>query len=59
MSKKRGQEVYDWIAPRTDRASGVTMREVVKYLDSRKGARLMRAYRAGRPVKTMVRPRSP
>jgi 3-methyladenine DNA glycosylase AlkD len=59
MSKKRAKEVYDWIAPRTDRASGVTMREVVKYLDSGKGARLMRAYRAGRPAKPMVPPRSP
>jgi hypothetical protein len=39
-----------WIAPRTHRASGVTMREVVKYLDDRRAARLMEAYRAGRPA---------
>ena len=51
MSKKRAQEFYDWVAPRTHRASGVTMREVAKYLDSRKGARLMRAYKAGRPAR--------
>jgi 3-methyladenine DNA glycosylase AlkD len=50
MSKKRPQEVYEWIAPRTHRASGVTMREVVKYLDAREAARLMRAYKAGRPA---------
>jgi 3-methyladenine DNA glycosylase AlkD len=50
MSKKRPQEVYEWVAPRTHRASGVTMREVVKYLDARKAARLMRAYKAGRPA---------
>ena len=50
MSKKRPQEVYEWIAPRTHRASGVTMREVVKYLDAKKAARLMRAYKAGRPA---------
>ncbi len=47
-SKKRPQEVYEWIAPRTHRASGVTMREVVKYLDPKKGARLMRAYKEHR-----------
>jgi hypothetical protein len=50
MSKKRPQEVYEWIAPRTHRASGVTMREVVKYLDAKKAAGLMRAYKAGRPA---------
>jgi 3-methyladenine DNA glycosylase AlkD len=31
-SKKRPDLVYDWIAPRAQRASGVTMRETVKYL---------------------------
>ena len=50
MSKKRPREVYEWIAPRTHRASGVTMREVVKYLDSSRAVRLMRAYKAGRPA---------
>jgi 3-methyladenine DNA glycosylase AlkD len=30
--KKRPDDVYDWLAPRRDRASGVTMREAVKYL---------------------------
>jgi 3-methyladenine DNA glycosylase AlkD len=49
-SKKRPHEVYEWIAPRTHRASGVTMREAVKYLDSKKATRLMLAYKAGRPV---------
>jgi 3-methyladenine DNA glycosylase AlkD len=50
MSKKRPQEVYDWIAPRTHRASGVTMREAVKYLDEKQARRLMRAYKEGRPA---------
>jgi 3-methyladenine DNA glycosylase AlkD len=50
MSKSRPQEVYAWIAPRTHRASGVTMREVVKYLEAKQAARLMRAYKAGRPA---------
>ena len=31
-SKKRPDEVAAWVAPRTHRASGVTMREAVKYL---------------------------
>jgi 3-methyladenine DNA glycosylase AlkD len=49
-SKTRPDEVYRWIAPRTHRASGVTMREAVKYLGDRRAARLMAAYRAGRPA---------
>jgi 3-methyladenine DNA glycosylase AlkD len=49
-SKERPDEVYRWIAPRTDRASGVTMRETIKYLDAAKAQRLMRAYKEGRPA---------
>jgi 3-methyladenine DNA glycosylase AlkD len=49
-SKTRPDEVFDWIAPRTDRASGVTMREVVKYLDQDQAEMLMDAYRARRPA---------
>jgi 3-methyladenine DNA glycosylase AlkD len=49
-SKHRPQDVYEWLAPRTDRASGVTMREAVKYLDAKKAASLMRAYKEGRPA---------
>jgi 3-methyladenine DNA glycosylase AlkD len=30
--KTRADDVYEWLAPRRDRASGVTMREAVKYL---------------------------
>jgi 3-methyladenine DNA glycosylase AlkD len=52
-SKKRPDEVYRWIAPRTHRASGVTMREAVKYIDATRAERLMRAYKEGRPA---VRP---
>ena len=50
MSKKRPQEVYEWIAPRTHRASGVTMRAVVKYLRAEAAETLMRAYKDGRPA---------
>ena len=47
-SKKRPDEVAAWIAPRTHRASGVTMREVVKYLAPAEADRLMTAYREKR-----------
>ena len=50
MSKSRPAEVEAWIAPRTRRASGVTMREAVKYLEPRTAARLMQAYREKRPA---------
>ncbi|HEX5018115.1 MAG TPA: DNA alkylation repair protein [Actinomycetes bacterium] len=50
-SKTRPDEVYEWIAPRTDRASGVTMRETVKYLDAERAERLMQAYRERRPTR--------
>ena len=49
-SKTRADEVYSWIAPRTDRASGVTMRECIKYLGSERTDRLMKAYRERRPT---------
>lgn len=45
-SRKRPALVRDWLAPRATRASGVTMREAVKYLPPRDRERLMRAHRA-------------
>jgi 3-methyladenine DNA glycosylase AlkD len=41
--KRRSQEVFDWLAPRAHRASGVTMREAVKYLQPDHRAALLRA----------------
>ena len=32
-SKRRPEEVYRWVLPRAGRASGVTLREAVKYLE--------------------------
>jgi 3-methyladenine DNA glycosylase AlkD len=49
-SKQRPREVHQWLASRTDRASGVTMREAVKYLDAKQASSLMRAYKEGRPA---------
>jgi 3-methyladenine DNA glycosylase AlkD len=46
--RRRPSEVAAWLAPRTHRASGVTMREAVKYLEPDLGAALMRAYREKR-----------
>ncbi len=47
-SKRRPDDVIAFIAPRTRRASGVTMREVVKYLSPGVAAKLMAAYRKRR-----------
>ena len=49
-SRQRPELVVDWIAPRTHRASGVTMREVVRHLAAAEAERLMAAYRAGEPA---------
>jgi 3-methyladenine DNA glycosylase AlkD len=49
-AKKRPAEVAAWLAPRTDRASGVTMREAVRYLPAVDQDRLMAAYRERRPA---------
>lgn len=48
--KKRPDEVAAWLAPRTERASGVTMREAVKYLTPADADRLMAAYQEHRPA---------
>lgn len=50
--RERPNEVYAWLAPRTHRASGLTMREAVKYLRPAQQATLMSAYRARRPVRS-------
>ena len=50
VGKRRPDEVADWLAPRTHRASGVTMREAVRYLPASSAERLMQAYREKRPA---------
>ena len=45
--KARAEEVDAWLAPRAGRASGVTMREAVKYLPAERRAELMARYSAG------------
>lgn len=44
-SKKRPELVYDWLKPRAERASGVTMREAVRYLPDDQRLELMEIYR--------------
>jgi 3-methyladenine DNA glycosylase AlkD len=51
MSKKRPDEVYEWVATRTHRISGVTIREVVKYLTPERSSHLMEAYKHKRPLR--------
>lgn len=48
VSKKRPAEVTAWLAPRTGRASGVTVREAVRHLPDADRERLMAAYRERR-----------
>ncbi len=50
VSKRRPDEVLAFIAPRTGRASGVTMREVVRYLPDA-AEELMAAYCERRPAR--------
>lgn len=40
VSKKRPELVVEWLAPRAARASGVTLREAVKYLSEEQRAAL-------------------
>jgi len=46
--KRRAEEVIGWLEPRIGRASGVTVREAVKYLPDDDRDRLSAAYRASR-----------
>ena len=54
--KRRPAEVAAWLGPRTDRVSGVTMREAVKYLPPADAKRLMAAYRAKRTAPELAVP---
>jgi DNA alkylation repair enzyme len=43
--KRRPDEVYQWLAPRAGRASGVTVREAVKYLEPAQRDAVLAGYR--------------
>jgi 3-methyladenine DNA glycosylase AlkD len=53
--KRRPELVVEWLAPRTHRVSGVTMREAVKYVDAVDRDRLLLAYRGRRPAAEVAR----
>jgi 3-methyladenine DNA glycosylase AlkD len=44
-SKKQPGLVYEWLAPRAARASGITVREAVKYLPTAQAQRIITAYK--------------
>jgi 3-methyladenine DNA glycosylase AlkD len=48
--KRHPDDVVAWLGPRTGRASGVTMREALKYLPADDAERLLSAYRSRRPA---------
>ena len=48
VGKQRPDEVFEWLAPRTARTSGVTIREAVKYLPEDQRDALMSAYKEKR-----------
>jgi 3-methyladenine DNA glycosylase AlkD len=50
VGRRRPEPVVDWLAPRTHRAAGVTIREATKYLPPAERERLMLAYREHRPA---------
>jgi 3-methyladenine DNA glycosylase AlkD len=49
-AKKRPDLVEAWLGPRTDRVSGVTMREAVRYVPKARREALLAAYRERRPA---------
>jgi 3-methyladenine DNA glycosylase AlkD len=49
-AKRRPGEVFDWLALRTQRVSGVTLREAVKYLSAAQRQQLLEAYEQRRPA---------
>jgi 3-methyladenine DNA glycosylase AlkD len=54
-AKRRPELVAQWLAPRVHRASGVTVREAVKWLPPAQRDELLAAYRASHPVGRRVR----
>ena len=57
VAKKRPDAVHDFLAPRIDRVSGVTVREAVKYLPVDQKDELMRAYGERRGASARTRRR--
>jgi 3-methyladenine DNA glycosylase AlkD len=58
-AKRRPELVAQWLTPRVHRASGVTIREAVKWLPPAQRDELLAAYRASRPAGRSATPSSP
>jgi 3-methyladenine DNA glycosylase AlkD len=57
VSKRRPELVYDWLLPRAARASGVTVREAVKYLSAEQRAEVLSApHTPTRPIGRETKP---
>ena len=50
MARRQPEVVYAWIAPRAHRASGVTVREAVKYLPPERAEAVTASYKTGEPL---------
>jgi 3-methyladenine DNA glycosylase AlkD len=50
VGKKRPRDVYGWLLPRAQRASGVTVCEAVKHLEPEQRAAVLSAYQRRREV---------
>lgn len=55
MGRKRPELVFDWLLPRVQRASGVTLREAAKYLPDEQQDVILGAYRSRHGRTTAVR----
>jgi 3-methyladenine DNA glycosylase AlkD len=53
--KRRPEEVFEWLAPRAGRASGVTLREAVKYLEPDQREAVLRGARGPRTRQSVER----
>ena len=52
--KRQPELVAGWLAPRVHRASGITVREAVKWLPAAQREALLAAYRESKPAKTAI-----
>jgi len=55
-AKKQPDLVADWLAPRVHRASGVTVREAVKWMPPHRGDPILAAYKESRSTTSTARP---
>jgi 3-methyladenine DNA glycosylase AlkD len=54
-ARKQPERVYEWLSPRAGRASGVTLREAVKYLPAEQRTAILAASRTGKAKRSSTR----